>query len=162
FRGDPERTTRVMDLGFFPWWTYPGLKAEFCQVVTVWTHRLDYWLWPDSPILMHLHSLLWFGALVAAVACLYRQIFDRTLVAGLAATSSALVLAAGGAGRLRWRVIASCSLYGGHSGIAGDMVGTASCCPSKRLPIPVHLPPRSSRGCQSCRSCGEDSHRRIM
>lgn len=22
FRGDAERTTRVMDLGFFPWWTY--------------------------------------------------------------------------------------------------------------------------------------------
>jgi hypothetical protein len=42
FRGDPERTTRVMDLGFFPWWTCPGLKAEFCQVLTVWTHRLDY------------------------------------------------------------------------------------------------------------------------
>jgi hypothetical protein len=85
FRGDPERTGRVMDLGFFPWWTYPGLKAEFCQVVTVWTHRLDYWLWPDSPALMHLQSLLWLGGLVAVVAWLYRRLFDRPVVAGLAA-----------------------------------------------------------------------------
>jgi hypothetical protein len=85
FRGDAERTTRVMDLGFFPWWTYPGLKAEFCQVVTVWTHRLDYWLWPDLPVLMHFHSLVWFAALVVAVACLYRRLFDSAALAGLAA-----------------------------------------------------------------------------
>ena len=85
FRGDPERTGRVMDLGYFPWWTYPGLKAEFCQVVTVWTHRLDYWLWPDSPALMHLQSLLWLGGLVAVVAGLYQRLFDRRMVAGLAA-----------------------------------------------------------------------------
>src|SRR5262249_6333830 len=29
FHGDPERTGRLMDLGLNPWWTYPGLKAEF-------------------------------------------------------------------------------------------------------------------------------------
>jgi hypothetical protein len=85
FRGDPERTSRVMDLGFFPWWTYPGLKAEFCQVLTVWTHRLDYWLWPNSPALMHLQSLLWLGGLVAAAGWLYQRLFDARIVAGLAA-----------------------------------------------------------------------------
>jgi hypothetical protein len=85
FRGDPSRTTRVMDLGFFPWWTFPGLKAEFCQVLTVPTHRLDYRLWPDSPQLMHAHSLVWLAALVAAVAWLYRQILGPTWVAGAAA-----------------------------------------------------------------------------
>jgi hypothetical protein len=85
FRGDPDRTGRVMDLGFFPWWTYPGLKAEFCQVLTVWTHRLDYWLWPDSPALMHAQSLLWFCALVTAVAFLYQRMFNHTWVAGVAA-----------------------------------------------------------------------------
>src|SRR5262249_53690567 len=25
FRGDPERTGRIMDLGHYPWWTYPGV-----------------------------------------------------------------------------------------------------------------------------------------
>ncbi|HLJ97388.1 MAG TPA: hypothetical protein VKU02_29790 [Gemmataceae bacterium] len=113
FRGDAERTARVMDLGFFPWWTYPGLKAEFCQVVTVWTHRLDYWLWPDSPILMHLHSLLWFGALVAAVGCLYREVFGPTLVAGLAAILFAIDDAHGTpAGFLANRNILIAGLFG--------------------------------------------------
>ena len=62
FRGDPDRTGRLMDLGLFPWWTDPGLKAEFLQALTVLTHRLDYALWPDSPELMHAHSLFWLGA----------------------------------------------------------------------------------------------------
>jgi hypothetical protein len=85
FRGDAPRTTRVMDVGLFPWWTYPGLKAEFCQVLTVRTHLLDYRLWPSSPRLMHAHSLVWLAALVAAVAWLYRQILGPTWVAGAAA-----------------------------------------------------------------------------
>jgi hypothetical protein len=75
FRGDPARTTRVMDLGFFPWWTDPSLKAEFFQPLTVATHLLDYALWPDSPMLMHLHSLLWFAALVAVATTFYQRIF---------------------------------------------------------------------------------------
>src|ERR1700722_3766089 len=44
FRGDPVRTHRIMDLGLFPWWTDPLLKAEFLQALTVVTHRLDYLL----------------------------------------------------------------------------------------------------------------------
>jgi hypothetical protein len=90
FRGDPVRTAAVMDLGFFPWWTYPGLKAEFCQPLTVLTHRFDYWLWPNSPALMHAHSLLWFGTLVAVVTCLYRRLFGPTWVAGVAGLLFAL------------------------------------------------------------------------
>ena len=53
---------RVMDAGVFPWWTDPTLKAEFLQALTVLTHRLDYALWPDSPVLMHAQSLFWLGA----------------------------------------------------------------------------------------------------
>jgi hypothetical protein len=90
FRGDPERTAAVMDLGFFPWWTYPGLKAEFCQPITVLSHRLDYWLWPNSPWMMHAQSLLWFGTLVAVVAWLYRRLHGPTWVAGVAGLLFAL------------------------------------------------------------------------
>ena len=28
FRGDPDRTGRIMDIGLYPWWTYPDLKAD--------------------------------------------------------------------------------------------------------------------------------------
>jgi hypothetical protein len=85
FRGDPVRTHRIMDLGVFPWWTDPILKAEFLQALTVFTHRLDYVLWPDSPALMHAQSLFWLGASLAAVAAFYRRMIGPTAVATTAA-----------------------------------------------------------------------------
>ena len=71
--------------GSTPGGPYPGLKAEFLQALTVLTHRLDYALWPDSPALMHAHSLLWLGAAVALTAAFYRRMFGATWVAGVAA-----------------------------------------------------------------------------
>src|SRR5579875_520170 len=85
FRGDAARTLREMDVGFFTWWTDPEIKGEFLQALTVLTHRLDYWLWPNSVVLMHLHNLFWYAMLVAATALLYRRIMGRTVTAGLAA-----------------------------------------------------------------------------
>ena len=74
-----------MDIGVFPWWTDPTLKAEFLQALTVLTHRLDYALWPDSPALMHAQSLFWLGTAVAAAAVFYRRMLGATWVAAVAA-----------------------------------------------------------------------------
>jgi hypothetical protein len=74
-----------MDIGLFPWWTDPKLKAEMLHALTVLTHRLDYAFWPDCPTMMHAHSLLWLGAVVAATACFYRRILGPTWIAGVAA-----------------------------------------------------------------------------
>jgi hypothetical protein len=49
------------------------------------TYWLDYQLWPDSPVMMHFHSLTWFGLLVFLAACLYRRVLAATWMAGLAA-----------------------------------------------------------------------------
>jgi hypothetical protein len=83
--GDPDRTHKMMDMGLVPWWTYPGFKGVFWRPLTVLTHCLDYWLWPASAALMHLQSILWYGAVVAAVACLYRRLASTAWVAGAAA-----------------------------------------------------------------------------
>ena len=82
--GDPELAARAMDVGFLPWWTDPKVKAEFLQFLTVQTHILDYWLWPDRPSWMHAHSLLWFALLVFLTAKFYRRILGPTWMAGLA------------------------------------------------------------------------------
>jgi hypothetical protein len=83
--GDPDHSRALMDLGFLPWWTYPHIKAEFLQVLTVQTHVLDYWLWPDRPELMHAHSLAWFALLVVLAALFYRRYVGVTWMAGAAA-----------------------------------------------------------------------------
>lgn len=83
--GNPERTQRFLDYGFFPWWH----ELESCTLpwrpIGTLTHWFDYLAWPESPFLMHVHSLLWFGAMVAAAAVLYRRIMTPVWVAGLAA-----------------------------------------------------------------------------
>jgi hypothetical protein len=84
FRGDPTRTGRLMDVGLFPWWTDPTIKGEFLQALTVLTHRLDYALWPDSPVLMHAQNLFWLGTAVTVTALFYRRMMGLTWVAGVA------------------------------------------------------------------------------
>ncbi len=68
-----------------PWFTDPELRVAFFRPLSSLTHRLDLALWPGSPRLMYVHSLAWFGGLLAAVAWLYRRIETTALVAGLAA-----------------------------------------------------------------------------
>lgn len=88
--GDSARTRRLMDAGASPWWTTEDLHAAFWRPVTEVTHRIDYALWPNRPALMHLQSLLWYGALAAAAAVLYRKLLGASWVCGLAALLYAL------------------------------------------------------------------------
>ncbi|MCC6698248.1 MAG: hypothetical protein IT365_21675 [Candidatus Hydrogenedentes bacterium] len=83
--GDPSRTQRFLDYGFFPWWHELESCTQPWRVFSTFTHWLDFRLWPASPFLMHVHSLLWFGAMVGAGTVLYRRIHGATWVAGLAA-----------------------------------------------------------------------------
>ena len=85
FDGDSERASKIMDYGFFPWWTYKKIKAAFWRPLASLTHWLDYTLWPDSPFLMHTQSILWYAALVMATAVLYRRFISPAWIAGLAA-----------------------------------------------------------------------------
>ncbi len=36
--GNPERTARMMDRGFLPWWTFKGIKGAFWRPLTALTH----------------------------------------------------------------------------------------------------------------------------
>ena len=88
--GDVERNAAFRDMGALPWWSAPDIKFHFFRPVTTFTHRVDYWLWPDSPGLMHLHSLLWFGTLILVTARFYHHLLLPTWVAGLATLLFAL------------------------------------------------------------------------
>ena len=83
--GEAARTRHLMDLGLLPWWTLEDIRLAFWRPLAVLTHRVDYLLWPMSAAAMHVHSLLWFGAVVAAATVFYRRIFGGYGVAGLAA-----------------------------------------------------------------------------
>ena len=81
----PDKTKRSIDSGFLPWWTYEGTKAGFWRPLTSLTIWLDYQLFPDSTVLMHAHSILWFAGVIFLVTIFYRKLIGPTWVAGLAA-----------------------------------------------------------------------------
>lgn len=82
FDGNPEHTRKIVDIGFLPWWMDDEIKGGFWRPLTSLTHWVDYRLWPNSPPLMHLQSILWYLLLVIAVGCLYRRMMGPASAAG--------------------------------------------------------------------------------
>jgi len=83
--GNPLRTEKLVDKGLMPWWTQKNAILNFFRPIPALTHGLDYLLWPDSPMRMHVHSLLWFGAMILLVSFFYRRFIPLPWIAGLAA-----------------------------------------------------------------------------
>lgn len=84
FDGEAHTLQSVM-VGFLPWWTSPSVQLNFWRPLSELTHKVDYRLFPEEPILMHLHSLLWYFLLLCAAGLLYRRIHASRAVAGLCA-----------------------------------------------------------------------------
>jgi hypothetical protein len=84
--GDPTTNAALMDeAALLPWWSDPRHLNAFFRPLTALTHVLDFRVWPHSPWLMHLHSLLWYALLLFALARVYRALEPRLpLVAALA------------------------------------------------------------------------------
>ena len=88
--GVPRLTHKLMEDGFVPWWANERLRIAFLRPVTSFTHRLDYILFPNSPFLMHLHSMLWLGGAVYAATLLYRRVLGVGAVSAGAAFAFAV------------------------------------------------------------------------
>lgn len=89
-QGDPEVTRTFVEWGVLPWWTADGFRMAFLRHLSVLSTWLDYALWPSSAPLMHLHSLLWLGAVVLMATLAYRRLSAGAGVAALAALFFAL------------------------------------------------------------------------
>ena len=60
------------------------LRLAFFRPASALTHLIDFVAWPRAPLLMHLHSLVWFALALVAVCLVYRrliapspELFDR-------------------------------------------------------------------------------------
>lgn len=88
--GEPSSIHWQIEQGLAPWWTVPDLLISLWRPVSTWTHRLDAALFFDAPVVMHLHSLLWWFAALWTAAQAYRGALGRTTLAGFAALLYAL------------------------------------------------------------------------
>jgi hypothetical protein len=61
------------------------LRLGLWRPVTAFTHWLDCRLFPDSPVLMHVHNIAWLAAIVFLIMVVYRKLIGTGWVAGLAA-----------------------------------------------------------------------------
>jgi hypothetical protein len=84
FSWDYSRRFRIgQDRGFFPWWASDQIRTNFFRPLSSLTLAFDYSLWPDMPLLMHVHSLLWFCLLIVLTYQLYRSVSGSAVVAGI-------------------------------------------------------------------------------
>lgn len=74
FDGDPAHNQALKDSGRLIWWGSNDLRLSFWRPLSEMSLWLDYRFWPDSPLLMHVHNLLWYGLLVYMLSRLYRQL----------------------------------------------------------------------------------------
>ena len=71
------------DKGSAPSWRASDqIKTNFFRPLSSLTLALDFSLWPDTPLLMHIHSLLWFCLLIVLTYQLYRSVSGSAVVAG--------------------------------------------------------------------------------
>lgn len=83
FPDDPGFVSEATRIGVWPWWG-SETHIHFFRPVTALTHFVDYGLLRAPAWLAHLHSLLWYGALVLAAGALFRRTLASRWVAGLA------------------------------------------------------------------------------
>lgn len=83
--GEPSEQRAAIEGAGFPWWADPELRVSFWRPLSAITHVVDAYLWPDSSVWAHVHSLLWLGLFCALVALLYRRLWGATIAAALAA-----------------------------------------------------------------------------
>jgi hypothetical protein len=132
--GDPADAHALMNEGVFAWWADASVRLAFFRPLAGLSHWLDWHWFAGRTWWMHVHSLLWLTALLAAVWAVYRRLAARPAAllalllyavddshapavgwianrnASISLCFSLLALAAhvawrqGGDGRLRWLV----------------------------------------------------------
>lgn len=81
--GSTEQAKILVEQGLAPWWIDPHFKFNLLRPLAEWSHAVDFYFWPHNPLLMHIHSLAWFLAVVYAATRFFRLILGPTPLCGL-------------------------------------------------------------------------------
>ncbi len=68
----------LLEAGHHPWWAHPEVKMTFFRPLSAATHHFDHWLFPDQPMLHHLHSVLWYGLAIFMVYWVLAGIYPNS------------------------------------------------------------------------------------
>ncbi len=76
--GVVEHNRPLIENGPYPWWTLPTLKFVFVRPLTALVANVEHALGGRNAVLMHLHSIAWYAALILIVGSLLRRSFGAT------------------------------------------------------------------------------------
>lgn len=76
---DDTNRSEMIERGILPWWTHPELTIKFFRPLSSGLRWLDHAVLGSNAFLMHLHSLLWWAAMVIAAFVLYRAFFGERI-----------------------------------------------------------------------------------
>ncbi|MCB9741451.1 MAG: hypothetical protein H6740_02480 [Alphaproteobacteria bacterium] len=71
--GDPDHMLAMMNQGPHPWWSDPEVRIAFMRPLASLAANLDWRLFGAAPLGYHVHSSLWYLALVGAAWLLLRR-----------------------------------------------------------------------------------------
>lgn len=79
--GDSQSNVALADKGLMPWWIHPQFRFQLLRPLAEITHWVDYKLWPETPFMMHLHSMIWLVAMLWMVLLFLRKfVVDSQIV----------------------------------------------------------------------------------
>jgi len=77
--GDPEEIRPFIERGPYPWWTLPEFKANFFRPLTCVLAVTEHRLFGRQAFFHHVHSLLWYLALIVGIGCLFRRALPHSV-----------------------------------------------------------------------------------
>lgn len=75
--GAPSANRALVAHGLLPWWTASGFRLHFLRPLSSLLFAADYRLFGEHAALYHLHSLLWYAALLVITARLFRAVLPE-------------------------------------------------------------------------------------
>ena len=76
--GTPETHRAAITTGAAPWWTLEGLRISFWRPLSSHLLLLDFALFGEDPVPYHLHSVLWYLAMILAWWLVLRRSLPRS------------------------------------------------------------------------------------
>ncbi len=72
---------RLLDAGALPWWAAPGVRFAFARPFASALIAVDHALFGHGAVGPHVHSFLWYAAMLASIAALVRTLFGARIAA---------------------------------------------------------------------------------
>lgn len=137
--GTADEGQALLDYGYYPWWSHPQMRLSMLRPLASAQLWLDHALFGNWALPYHVHSMLWWVAMLGVVAVLYARLLSppvALLSFALLMLDEAHVVAVSWIANRCALLSAACSLLGllaylrfrdpeGHARVAGQRRDTA-------------------------------------